>query len=206
MDGSMSWLLISDEGAEEITMDINEKPIGDCTDEDIGETYEIMTGRDYKNGPGKVFGPNAETTKRVLEGKLNQKFDIINKSPHYNNHPSGVECIEVARCHNFRIGNAIKYIWRNGLKDSEPSAKDIKKAIYYIKDQLEYTDTEFGYFDDTDHPSGVDIDTICMHYNYFVGMALRILFFQGINGYDSDVEELEKTLLYLEKELKRIGE
>ena len=41
-----------------------------------------------------------------------QKADSVNHPAHYNSHPSGIECIEIARHHNFNIGNTIKYLWR----------------------------------------------------------------------------------------------
>lgn len=67
-------------------------------------------------------------------------FDPINKPQHYNSHPSGIECIEIAEHHNFAIGNAIKYLWRQGLKDGESSTKDLKKAIWYIQNEIHRLD------------------------------------------------------------------
>lgn len=55
---------------------------------------------------------------------------------HYRIHPSNVECIEVTRHMTFNCGNAIKYIWRNGLKDGEPSVQDLEKAIWYLNDEV----------------------------------------------------------------------
>lgn len=62
--------------------------------------------------------------------------DFINHPKHYNSHPSGVECIEITRHYNNNIGNAIKYLWRQGLKDGEKNVKDLRKAIWYIQDEL----------------------------------------------------------------------
>ena len=42
--------------------------------------------------------------------------DPVNHPTHYTSDPSGVECIEITRHRNFNIGNAIKYLWRAGLK------------------------------------------------------------------------------------------
>ena len=67
-----------------------------------------------------------------------QQFDEIQKSEHYNSHPSGVECIEIIRHENLNCGNAIKYIWRRGEKDDtlEGMIKDLKKAAYYVNDEI----------------------------------------------------------------------
>jgi hypothetical protein len=58
------------------------------------------------------------------------QYDIINKSKHYNQHPSGVECIELAERLSFCAGNAFKYVFRRGEKDDP--VQDLKKAIYYL--------------------------------------------------------------------------
>jgi hypothetical protein len=65
---------------------------------------------------------------------MKKQFDEIQKAAHYNQHPSGVECITVVRHHSFNIGNVIKYLWRAGLKDA--SLKDLKKARYYLDDEI----------------------------------------------------------------------
>ena len=61
--------------------------------------------------------------------------DNVNKPPHYTAHPSGVECIEITEHMNFCLGNAIKYLWRAGLKQNE--VEDLKKAVWYINREIE---------------------------------------------------------------------
>lgn len=61
--------------------------------------------------------------------------DKINPE-HYKNHPSGVECIEITRHMNFNCGNAVKYIWRNGLKDGNPSIQELEKSLWYLNDEI----------------------------------------------------------------------
>lgn len=65
------------------------------------------------------------------------RSDAINHPEHYISHPSGIECIEVTRHMGFAAGNVIKYLWRNGLKDGEPSLKDLKKAAWYLNDMID---------------------------------------------------------------------
>ena len=64
-----------------------------------------------------------------------KKNDNISHPKHYTEHPSGVECIEITKHMNFCLGNAIKYIWRAGLKDD--ALQDLKKAEWYIKCEIE---------------------------------------------------------------------
>lgn len=69
--------------------------------------------------------------------------DNVNHPKHYTSHPSGIECIEITRHYCFDIGNAIKYLWRAGLKHDNPTMElktkeieDLRKAIFYIKDRI----------------------------------------------------------------------
>jgi Protein of unknwon function (DUF3310) len=62
--------------------------------------------------------------------------DMVNHPPHYNSHPSGIECIEITRHMNFNLGNVVKYVWRSGLKEGV-SIQDLKKAAWYLNDEIE---------------------------------------------------------------------
>lgn len=52
---------------------------------------------------------------------------------HYNQHPSGVECIEIIEHMPCNLGNAIKYIWRCGLKQSSAPLRDLRSAQWYVR-------------------------------------------------------------------------
>lgn len=73
---------------------------------------------------------------------MEEKYDNVNHPLHYCKHPSGIECIKITRYYCFAIGNAIKYLWRAGLKidagltDREKEIEDLNKAIWYIKDRI----------------------------------------------------------------------
>lgn len=68
-------------------------------------------------------------------------MDKINPE-YYRKHPSGVECIDITRHYCFDIGNAIKYLWRAGLKQEEgytstdKEIEDLYKALWYIEDRI----------------------------------------------------------------------
>lgn len=74
--------------------------------------------------------------------------DNVNHPAHYTSHPSGIECIQVTRRYCFSIGNAIKYLWRAGLKASadktqrEKEIEDLKKAKWYIDDRIQQLENE----------------------------------------------------------------
>lgn len=61
----------------------------------------------------------------------------VDHPDHYNQHPSGIECIDVIEHLPFNIGNAIKYLWRAGLKLPNEYEQDYKKAIWYIEREIE---------------------------------------------------------------------
>ena len=82
----------------------------------------------------------------------------VDHPKHYTSHPSGVECIEIARYYPFSIGSAIKYLWRAGLKkdselpDKEKEIEDLEKARWFINDRInelknEISKSEGGYVD-----------------------------------------------------------
>lgn len=87
-----------------------------------------------------------------MQGVLNNKdyfievkeksYDSVNHPKHYTSHPTNIECIEITRHYCFSIGNAIKYLWRAGLKsdasltDKQKEIEDLKKAIWYINDRI----------------------------------------------------------------------
>lgn len=62
--------------------------------------------------------------------------------------PNGVECIDVAGQFNFNVGNAIKYLWRNGRKfemgysTREKAIEDLKKAKIYIDYEIKRLESD----------------------------------------------------------------
>ncbi|WP_323127289.1 DUF3310 domain-containing protein [Marinobacter sp. JSM 1782161] len=70
---------------------------------------------------------------RFPAGRIIQP-DSINHPVHYTAHPSGVECIQVTEHMNFCLGNAVKYIWRAGLKND--AIEDLRKARWYLDREI----------------------------------------------------------------------
>lgn len=70
------------------------------------------------------------------------KNDQVNHPKHYTSDPSGIECIDITRHRNFNIGNAIKYLWRAGLKEDkdrkliDKQVEDLNKAVWYLIDEI----------------------------------------------------------------------
>lgn len=81
--------------------------------------------------------------------KMNEQIDMVNHPKHYTSDPSGVEAIEITRHRNFNIGNAIKYLWRAGLKQDsnkdvlQKQVEDLRKAVFYINDEIARLTGEF---------------------------------------------------------------
>jgi hypothetical protein len=99
-----------------------------------------------------------ELADSMLEEYLReQKKQRVDHPTHYNtNNPTlrvkckcgevtevPIECIDVIRDMPSWKGNAIKYLWRAGLKsdadlsETENTIEDLEKAIWYIKDKIE---------------------------------------------------------------------
>jgi hypothetical protein len=68
--------------------------------------------------------------------KGSRGVDPVNRPVHYTAHASGVECIIVTEHFNFCVGNAIKYLWRAGLKEGASRIEDLKKAAWYVAREI----------------------------------------------------------------------
>ena len=65
----------------------------------------------------------------------------VNHPPHYNQHPykckcgESIECIDIIEWLPLNIGTAIKYCWREGLKNDD--IEDLKKAVWYLEREIQ---------------------------------------------------------------------
>lgn len=121
---------------EWIEYDWYDKNCGHCQDADTKESFvkrfvfycHACDPEDWK----KDIVTEITTSKESND----TQYDQVNHPKHYTSDPSGVECIEITRHRNFNIGNAMKYLWRAGLKDSDAEVQDLEKAVWYIQDEI----------------------------------------------------------------------
>ena len=127
---------------------------------------KIETGKRYKNlATGKivrvirlsrdgdtVYLDNDNFISKEVFNHYYERCDTDDRvnHPSYYQDPSGVECITVARHRDFNIGNALKYLWRAGLKteaglsNKKKTIEDLNKAIWYIKDEIKMLQNDKG--------------------------------------------------------------
>ena len=87
-------------------------------------------------------GESPNTIRQMMADLEEVEHDPVYHPEHYTSHPSGVECIEITRHMGFNLGNAMKYIWRDGIKYSEAPLEDLRKAIWYIQDEIAMREEE----------------------------------------------------------------
>ena len=97
------------------------------------ETEQEKISREHYEHPQVIFDPPLD--KHYGDKKKLPTDDPVNHPSHYTSHPSGVECITITKHMSFCLGNAIKYIWRQGEKGSRE--QDVQKAIWYLNQELE---------------------------------------------------------------------
>ena len=92
----------------------------------------------------KGYNPNGFPYKQLEVPKPNNFNDRVNHPPHYTwlKELCGIEVIDITRHMDFDLGNAIKYILRQGHKseqgmsDKEKAIEDLKKAVFYLNDKI----------------------------------------------------------------------
>lgn len=97
-----------------------------------------------------------DIAEEAMKKWLNAKHDAVDHPSHYTTNTPiirvkcecgkvieiPIECIDVIRNMPSWKGNAIKYLWREGLKEDaeldikQKTIQDLEKAIWYIKDKI----------------------------------------------------------------------
>lgn len=66
-----------------------------------------------------------------------QPYEQVEHPAHYRLNGSGVECIDVVEHLPFNTGNAIKYLWRAGLKPGTDAVTDLRKSLWYVQREID---------------------------------------------------------------------
>lgn len=113
----------------------------------IGDKYKDRTGAVWTvNDRWELYlgDPATSASWSLIEhtyGPLVEaEDDPVDHPQHYRSHPSGVECITVTEHLNFCIGNAVKYLWRAGLKGD--AIEDLRKARWYVDREISRLEAE----------------------------------------------------------------
>jgi len=124
-----------------------DRHLSTCTwasnEEHVGERYAENTG------PSRLK-PKGSLEFVVQAGMLEEGGPVVHPK-HYNEHPSGIECIDVIEYMTLNIGTAVKYLWRTGLKqetfqdatEQESAVRDLHSAIWYIEREIERIEQPF---------------------------------------------------------------
>lgn len=112
---------------------------------DKQRTYTVnskMVEGMVKNGTiALTFDTKSDET---FDVEIEEKPDMVNHPPHYTwlKDLCGIEVIDITRHMSFSLGNAIKYILRQGHKsevgmtDNDKAIQDLEKAVFYINDEI----------------------------------------------------------------------
>ena len=110
----------------------------------------------HSTGDNKPPVEENDIATEAMKKWLNAKHDAVNHPSHYTTNTPiirikcecgkvvevPIECIDVIRNMPSWKGNAIKYLWREGLKEDaeldikQKTIQDLEKAIWYIKDRI----------------------------------------------------------------------
>jgi hypothetical protein len=114
----------------------------------MSEKYNVPVN--IRNEIGFIYAdPDSQLTEEQAAAIKADVDSMVNHPPHYTSDPSGIECIDITRHRNFNIGNAFKYLWRNGLKEDKlgnnkaKQIQDLEKAIFYIQDEIKRLQGEY---------------------------------------------------------------
>lgn len=126
---------------------------------------------------------------------------------YYNQHPSGVECVDVAQHYCFLLGNVIKYVWRAGLKNKETYLEDLEKAAWYLQRKIEVeraSPTTAHPSCYNQHPSSVEYVDISQHYCFLLGNVIKYVLRAGVENEETYLEDLEKAAGYLWRKIEQV--
>lgn len=90
----------------------------------------------YRMDHPEVQKEYEKTMRRFEEGRK----ETVNHPDHYNSR--GIEVMDVIRAFDlsFSLGNVVKYVTRAGKKHKETYLEDLKKAKWYLDDEIRHVE------------------------------------------------------------------
>lgn len=127
--------------------------------------------------------------------------DPINHPSHYTSHPSGRECIEYTERLPFCLGNALKYLWRAGLKGD--AVEDLRKAAWYLRQESARTFLRPGLAERYFKLHKEELGEIVRPYTIQVRRAMEGIFLVAEGGWSPEVasQALQTAALYVDEEI-----
>lgn len=88
--------------------------------------------------------PNLEGLRDLDKKPVFELADPVNHPDHYGGKDNPYEARKVIRAWGlgFNLGNVVKYISRAGKKDPNKHIEDLKKAVFYLQDEISFLDAE----------------------------------------------------------------
>ena len=124
------------------------------------------------------------------------EYDDVNNPAHYQGIAATIQPVDITRELPGPLSNAVKYIWRAGLKgDKVKGIEDLEKALWYLDDWVE-----------NEYP--VDMRTARAIWNLVPPTEFHVNRYSAINcivqeGWDSAVEEIQKLMAVIKAEGKQ---
>ena len=125
-------------------------------------------------------------------------MEHVNHPAHYQR-KDGIECIDIIRHYVCDIANALKYLWRAGLKpemgkeDAEKEIEDLKKALWYIEDYKKHINKRATYIvAKAAKDSSLSDKVIC---EAQVGLVTGYYIVNIVKGYDKHIATAMSLLL-----------
>lgn len=116
-----------------------EKAIERRATSDVGGTCKGALGHDGECRPWRFRATYLEPKSEPAP-----VTDAVNHPPHYATGFGGVEVIALTRHLNFCRGNAVKYLCRAGRKAGSDELEDLRKARWYLDDEIARLEKERG--------------------------------------------------------------
>lgn len=55
---------------------------------------------------------------------------------HYQNHPSGIQAIQITEHMSANVAQVVQYLWRLGLKGNDTILSDLRKSVWFCNREL----------------------------------------------------------------------